>query len=141
MNKQTVAMNTVRAIIKAEPTFSQGFVYTSRVIQAGHVAGLSQVTTREWLKLEAPKMGIEVLAMRDDPTFGISREAYRADYIKVREQIATRMVKAMKKENPQMSTTEMARRVVVNLEGAEFPRGTVGFQTIMKLVTKIRNTK
>lgn len=141
MNKQTAAMNTVRAIIKAEPTFSQGFVYTSRVIQAGHVAGLSQETTREWLKLEAPKLGLEVLAMRDDPTFGISREAYRADYIKVREKIAARMVKAMKKENPQMSTTEMARRVVVNLEGAEFPRGTVGFQTIMKLVAKIRNTK
>ena len=141
MNKQTVAMNTVRAIIKAEPTFSRGFVYTSRVIQAGHVAGLSQETTREWLKLEAPKLGIEVLAMRDDPTFGISREAYRADYIKVREQIAARMVKAMTKANPQMSTTEMARRVVVNLEGAEFPRGAVGFQTIMKLVTKIRNTK
>ena len=29
MNKQTAAMNTVRAIIKAEPTFPQGFVYTS----------------------------------------------------------------------------------------------------------------
>ena len=141
MNKQTAAMNTVRAIIKAEPTFPQGFVYTSRVIQAGHVAGLSQVTTREWLKLEAPKLGVEVLAMRDDPTFGISREAYRADYIKAREQIARRMVKAMKKETPQMSTTEMARRVVVNLEGAEFPRGTVGFQTIMKLVAKLHNTK
>lgn len=141
MNKQTAAMNTVRAIIKAEPTFPQGFVYTSRVIQAGHVAGLSQVTTREWLKLEAPKLGIEVLAMRDDPTFGISRETYRADYIKVREQITRRMVKTMLKTAPQMSTMEMTRRVVVNLEGAEFPRGTVGFQTIMKLVAKIRNSK
>lgn len=141
MNKQTAAMNTVRAIIKAEPTFPQGFVYTSRVIQAGHVAGLTQETTREWLKLEAPKLGIEVLAMRDDPTFGVSREAYRADYIKVREKIAARMVKAMTKANPQMSTTEMARRVVVNLEGAEFPRGTVGFHTIMKLVAKIRNNQ
>lgn len=141
MNKQTAAMNTVRAIIKAEPTFSQGFVFTSRVIQAGHVAGLSQETTREWLKLEAPKLGIEVLAMRDDPTFGISREAYRADYIKVREKIAARMVKAMLKNDAQMSTTEMTRRVVVNLEGAEFPRGTVGFQTIMKLVAKIRNNQ
>jgi len=38
MNKQTAAMNTVRAIIKAEPTFQQGFVYTSRVIQAGQPA-------------------------------------------------------------------------------------------------------
>jgi len=79
--------------------------------------------------------------MRDDPTFGVSRETYRADYIKVREQIARRMVKAMLKNDAQMSTTEMARRVVVNLEGAEFPRGTVGFQTIMKLVAKIRNNQ
>jgi len=141
MNKQTAAMNTVRAIIKAEPTFPQGFVYTSRVIQAGHVAGLSQVTTREWLKLEAPKLGIEVLAMRDDPTFGISRETYRADYIKVREQIARRMVKAILKTDPQISTTDNLNPLVVNLEGAEYPRGTVGFQTIMKLVAKIRNLK
>ena len=51
------------------------------------------------------------------------------------------MVKAMLKTDPQISTMEMTRRVVVNLEGAEFPRGTVGFQTIMKLVAKIRNNQ
>lgn len=141
MNHQTLALQTVKAIIQAEETFSKGFVYTSRVIQAGHVAGLCAVTTREWLVLLAPQMGVEVMAMRDDPRFGVSREVYRAENIKAREVVARRMVKALRKQNPTISKSEMTRRIVVQLEGAEFPRGTCGFQTIFNLVTKICNSQ
>lgn len=140
MNKQTVAMNTVRAIVEAEPTFSQGFVFSSRVIQAGHVAGLAQVTTREWLKLLAPQMGVEILAMRDDPRFNRSRIEYRTDIIGPRTVVVKNIVRTMVKKNPKVTNSVIARAAVVALEGACFAPGTAGFQTVLNLVSATRKT-
>lgn len=131
-------LNKMKEIISSQPESSSGYVFHSRVLQAAQVAGMDYATARSWMTIVARDEGIEVRAMRDDATFGYTREQYQAEIVRPRANIVTRITRRELKKNPAQANSVIARIAAEALEKAAFPQGTAGYYNVMCIVRDTR---
>lgn len=131
-------MNKMKAIMSGQPEYSAGYVYHTRCLQSAQVAGMDYATARAWMMIVAGENGIEVRAMRDDSTFGYTREQYQSEIVRPRANIIARITRRELKKNPAQSNSVIARIAAEALEKAAFPQGSAGYYNVMCIVRDAR---